>query len=336
MAFTPRLTAAGILNNPMWYSDNPYWQRGYGMPNCTCYCYGRVYEILGSKPIWIPQANAGDWYKTWPYEIDMIPRLGSIYCVTDPNGYYEGHVGIVEDIMPNSDILCSNSASQGDFFLITQEKKSEGYIAPWAQEAGMRLAGFLHLPGAPIATEWIKGNRYLNQAEMDNNATIVYSRLYNSGWSLNAICGLLGNFWKESTINPGVWENLDDTNPSGGYGLAQWTPSTKWTNYATAQGWAIDDGDKQLEFCNNDPISNYIPTTAYPETLAAFKVSEETPEYLASAWLYNYERAGVAAEEERRRWARYYYDLFEGTTPTPPTPGRILGLKIWQMIKYKY
>ena len=48
------------------------------------------------------------------------------------------------------------------------------------------------------------------------------------------------------------------------------------------------------------------------------------------------ERAGVAAEAERRFWARYYYDLFEGYTPVPPTPsGRVIGLKVWQMIKYR-
>lgn len=39
MAFTPRLTDQGIMNNFHWYSDNPFYQSGYGMPNCTCYAY---------------------------------------------------------------------------------------------------------------------------------------------------------------------------------------------------------------------------------------------------------------------------------------------------------
>lgn len=39
MAFTPRLNDNGILNNPKWYSDNPFYQSGFGMPNCTCYSY---------------------------------------------------------------------------------------------------------------------------------------------------------------------------------------------------------------------------------------------------------------------------------------------------------
>lgn len=45
MAFTPRLNDNGILNNFHWYSENPFYQAGYGMPNCTCYAWGRFWEI---------------------------------------------------------------------------------------------------------------------------------------------------------------------------------------------------------------------------------------------------------------------------------------------------
>lgn len=337
MAFIPRLTDQGMLNNPMYYSDNFYYQIGYGLPNCTAFCYGRIYEILNQKPTWCPRNDAGTWWNDWPHAKGQQPQLGSVVCYYDPYGYYAGHVAVVEEILPNGNLITSNSSWQGTYFWTEEVTPAANYLPAWAQARGHRLHGFMYLPGAPIATEWIKGNRYLTQNEMDNNAFLAYSKLYYLGWSLNAICGLLGNFVKESTINPGVWENLDDSNPSGGYGLAQWTPSTNWTNYAIAQGWAIDDGDKQLEFCDTDPISNYIPTSEYPITLANFKTSDWTPEQLASAWLYNYERAGVLAEEDRRRWARYYYDLFEGIVPHPPTPGgEVKGLKVWQMIRYKF
>lgn len=39
MAYVPRLTDTGIRNNFHWYSDNPFYQSGYGMPNCTCYAW---------------------------------------------------------------------------------------------------------------------------------------------------------------------------------------------------------------------------------------------------------------------------------------------------------
>ena len=336
MAYVPRLTDAGIRNNPMWYSDNYFYQIGYGMPNCTCYCYGRIYENTGAKPTYCPTGNAWRWWDQWPSNMDkgQIPRLGSVLVKEDPTGYYVGHVEVVEDIMPNGDIITSNSNYGGTFFYTRTLKASQNYLSDWEKNNGWRKRGFLYLPGNPEFTEWIKGNRYLNQEEMDNNALLVWSKLYSLGWSLNAVCGLLGNLWRESTINPGIWQNLVQ-NPANGYGLAQWTPSTNWTDYATQQGWNIDDGYRQLEFIDSDPINNYIPTSAYPETLAEFKISGKSPEDLASAWLYNYERAGVAAEDERRRWARYYYDILEGVSPFFPPTTQIIGLKIWQMIKYR-
>lgn len=45
MSYTPRLTDAGIVNNFHWYSQNPFYIAGYGMPNCTCYAWGRFWEI---------------------------------------------------------------------------------------------------------------------------------------------------------------------------------------------------------------------------------------------------------------------------------------------------
>ena len=38
--------------------------------------------------------------------------------------------------------------------------------------------------------------------EQENNANIVRSFFINEGWTLNAICGMLGNMMGESTINP--------------------------------------------------------------------------------------------------------------------------------------
>ena len=41
MAFTPRLTSDGMMNNPYWYSLNPFYNipatppHKYGLPNCT-------------------------------------------------------------------------------------------------------------------------------------------------------------------------------------------------------------------------------------------------------------------------------------------------------------
>lgn len=46
MSFVPRLTDNGIMNNPKWYSENPFYLAGYGLPNCTAYAWRK---ILGGK-----------------------------------------------------------------------------------------------------------------------------------------------------------------------------------------------------------------------------------------------------------------------------------------------
>lgn len=50
-SFQPRLSMTPE-NAPSYYTTlNPYYTSGYGMPNCTCYAYGRAYEILGKNRI---------------------------------------------------------------------------------------------------------------------------------------------------------------------------------------------------------------------------------------------------------------------------------------------
>lgn len=46
--FRPRLSQPSY-DNSYYFEDNPYYRIGYGMPNCTCYAYGRAYELLGGK-----------------------------------------------------------------------------------------------------------------------------------------------------------------------------------------------------------------------------------------------------------------------------------------------
>ena len=79
-------------------------------------------------------------------------------------------------------------------------------------------------------------NAFLTDKEMGDNARYVYDYLTARGWSPTAVCGMLGNMETESTINPGIWQNLDDTNPELGYGLVQWTPSYKYINWCNQQG----------------------------------------------------------------------------------------------------
>lgn len=157
---------------------------------------------------------------------------------------------------------------------------------------------------------WTIGNFYLNQEQMEGNAYEVFSFLSARGWTTNAIAGILGNMQSESNINPGVWQNLDSGNYSLGFGLVQWTPATNYTNWASANGYNITDPEGQLRWIDEVTVSagQWIPTSGYNFSFDTFKHSTESPEYLASAFLKNFERAGVEVENERRTQARSWYD----------------------------
>lgn len=168
MSFTPRLTDTGILNNPKWYAQNPFYQSGFGMPNCTAYSYGRFWECsnedpndMSNKPTELPLGDGGQW---WPsavasgyYETGQVPKLGAVICFDKPGE--SGHVGIVEEINEQTgEITVSNSAYQSTYFFIT-------YITPvngkydWGT---YNFQGFIYNPFVtPEPTPSQKRNKWL-------------------------------------------------------------------------------------------------------------------------------------------------------------------------------
>ena len=140
MKFTPRTTAPS-KDNRYYYKDNAYYKNGYGMPNCTAYVYGRVYELLGYIPSGLYYGNAENWYdNTKNLEKGKTPKLGAIACYrTGKAGNSSdgaGHVAIVEKI--NGDNFeCSNSAYKGTNFYMTK-----GYDT----KNNKTFQGFIYLP----------------------------------------------------------------------------------------------------------------------------------------------------------------------------------------------
>ncbi len=157
---------------------------------------------------------------------------------------------------------------------------------------------------------WTISNSYLTESQMQGNALEVYNFFSARGWTLNAIAGMLGNMERESNINPGLWQSLNYGNYSGGYGLVQWTPATNYTDWASANGYSITDPQGQMIWIDTVTVSSgqWIATSEYNLSFDTFKTSTQSPEWLASAFLKNFERAGVEAEDERRSDARKWYD----------------------------
>src|SRR5213595_390589 len=112
---------------------------------------------------------------------------------------------------------------------------------------------------------WISINdTFLTQDQQLNNAQLVINH-FVSTWKPEAISALCGNMSHESSINPDMHELGYGDSPDRGYGLVQWTPMTKYTDWATANGLNYADGDSQLARIDYEVNNNiqWIPRSSY-------------------------------------------------------------------------
>ena len=160
--FTPRLTDAGMMNNPLWYSNlNPYWASGWPLANCTTYCFGRTMEILrdAGYPDWDTETysdlcgpshdNAWTWYTSSRWTTGQEPALGCVmvYDTIDPSTGevigIPGHVAQVEEIVDQDTIVLSESHWQQTYFDTRTVTRANNWYTPgW----NVRYKGCIYLP----------------------------------------------------------------------------------------------------------------------------------------------------------------------------------------------
>lgn len=181
---------------------------------------------------------------------------------------------------------------------------------------------------------WTGGNYYISAAAMAENAQEVADFFMGKNWSKNAISAMLGNMEAESGINPGIWEMLRPF--WRGYGLTQWSPWDKYSNWATANGFPNweNNGPAECNMIEHESITNEQwfyngeMGLAPPITMTQFKFSTLPIETLSDYWLYFYEHPlDPRGETPKRRVnsLRWYNTIdWHGYEPGPgPTPGNI-------------
>lgn len=119
MGFERRITQPS-KSQSCYYASNPFYQSGYGLPNCTAYAFGRFWEIIGVKPK-LSLSNAENWFDyNDGYERGQKAKLGAIICYRKGKAHNSqdgaGHVAVVEDIYPDGSILISESHWKGNIF----------------------------------------------------------------------------------------------------------------------------------------------------------------------------------------------------------------------------
>lgn len=335
--YVPRLTAPSE-NNRYFFADNVFEQSGYGMPNCTAYAWGRFYEICETYPK-LSTSNAENWFgHADGYNRGSKPKLGAVICWRKGQAGVSsdgaGHVAIVEQINADGSIVTSESGWNSTFFWTTTRNNSNGN---WGEGGSYVFQGFIYNPidfedeGVQPLTP-ISGNRFLSMDEMKINARYIWNYLGSRGWTLNAVAGMLGNMQTESTINPDIWESLNEGNLSGGYGLCQWTPATKYINWCEAAGLDPSKMDSALEriIYDFEKGGQYYPTTNYPETGKQFKVSTESPYYLGMCFCANYERPLVSHQPKRGEQAEFWFEYLSAL-PSPTPTRKKHGLTLLMM-----
>jgi hypothetical protein len=171
------------------------------------------------------------------------------------------------------------------------------------------------------------GNRYLNMDEMTVNAQYILDYLLPLGWTKNAICGMLGNMQTESTINPAIWQGLDSSNTSGGFGLVQWTPSTKYTDWCTSQGLVYTEMDSNLKRILYE-VDNNIQWINSNMTFTEFTQSTDTPYNLAMNFLSSYERPANPDQPNRGTQAENWFNTLTGGGTITPSNDKTKLIKL--------
>lgn len=142
-----------------------------------------------------------------------------------------------------------------------------------------------------------------------------------SGYGISAYvaAAIAGNMWQESTLSPGVWENLSPGSPTDllkGYGLGQWTNTGGDTHgrlyqlltWLSNNGYSSNDGNGQLAFLIHE--NTWYTNSAYPfSSLEDFLKSDSTDiEMLTHAYNLCWEGIHDSSWDSRVTYARQCYD----------------------------
>lgn len=133
------------------------------------------------------------------------------------------------------------------------------------------------------------------------------------GISAYVAAAIFGNWSRESTMNPGVYEGLS---PSGnGFGLGQWSfeRRTALEEWLDSHGYDRDDGDGQIEFfVYEDDWQSSTSTPLQFANLTEFLTSDSTDiAALTETFMNAWERPGVPALEERIAFANKAYQYIQ-------------------------
>ena len=189
---------------------------------------------------------------------------------------------------------------------------------------------------------WTNQLGALTQSQKEQNVDIIYAYFNNLGWEMKPIAAMLGNMEVESQLNPAQWQNgFAIQAQDAGFGLSQWTPWTKLSNWL-GSGWQTNYyGQLERLKWESQPENagqQWIALSAFNYyTFQQFAHdTTHTIAWLVECYEKSYER-GTPMLATRTQYAESWYTYMQNHPPSPtPTPSSRGKMPLWMMLKPYY
>ena len=167
---------------------------------------------------------------------------------------------------------------------------------------------FLVTLGGMVIVEYYNSTNIIIQRQLvgSTNVERAWNFYREEGFSEEATAGILGNFMRESKMNPAV----EEIGNKIGYGIAQWsftrrTDLEKWTK---ENNFLVSSLEGQLNFSVYEMQKMKFGKYSYAQFKKLKDVREAT-----EVFEKHFERAGVVALDERIKYAQETYNQYSKT-----------------------
>lgn len=194
------------------------------------------------------------------------------------------------------------------------------------------------------------GSGYSDADQVSINRNISTASKYESvfrygngadgeGYSIYVISAILGNFYEESQINPGVWENCAQnktwTDLKVGYGFGQWTNTDgnihgrlyQLHEFLVQNGYADDSAEGELAYLLDENIW-FLGVPSDYANLTEFLESKDTDlSKLTTEWYNHWEGMNTdnGSLNHRIEMANYFYNYLSANANDTTVTGWISG-----------
>ena len=167
---------------------------------------------------------------------------------------------------------------------------------------------FLAILGGVVIIEYYNSTNIIIQRQLvgSTNVERAWNFYQEEGFSEEATAGILGNFMRESKMNPAA----EEIGNKIGYGIAQWsftrrTDLEKWTK---ENNFLVSSLEGQLNFSIYEMQKMKFGKYSYAQFKKLKDVREAT-----EVFEKHFERAGVVALDERIKYAQEIYNQYSKT-----------------------